>query len=231
MDCSPTRLLCAWNFPGKNTRVGCRFLLQEIFPTQGSASCLLQWQAGSLLLSHQGSPGFKLLVFVLICYTAIANTYTFSLKSCYEVEAVVQESDSNCFWLCADRLAACWGLTGSVSRASLMAQWVNNLPGIQETEEMQVRSLGGEDPVEEEMATHSNILAWETPWTEEPGGLHEESMGLQRIGRDQATTHVHAHASRTCRERLAAGVGHPRAWHKVPPGCVLVVGCCCCWEF
>ena len=52
-----------------------------------------------------------------------------------------------------------------------MAQWVKNLPGIRETEELQVRSLGGEDPVEEEMATHSSILAWKIPWTEEPGEL------------------------------------------------------------
>ena len=47
---------------------------------------------------------------------------------------------------------------------------------------MQVQSLGGEDPLEQEMATCSNILAWEIPWTEEPGGL--QSMGLQRIGCD-----------------------------------------------
>ena len=45
-----------------------------------------------------------------------------------------------------------------------------------------VQSLGGEDPVEEEIATHSSILAWKTPWTEEPGGL--QSMGLQRVGHD-----------------------------------------------
>ena len=45
---------------------------------------------------------------------------------------------------------------------------VKNLPGMQET---QVRSLGQEIPVEESMATHSSILAWRTPWTEEPGGL------------------------------------------------------------
>ena len=44
---------------------------------------------------------------------------------------------------------------------------------------------GWEDPLEEEMATHSNILAWETPWTEKTGGLH--SMGLQRIGHNLAT--------------------------------------------
>ena len=49
-----------------------------------------------------------------------------------------------------------------------MAQMVNNLPAMQET---QVRSLGREDPLEKGMATHSSILAWDIPWTEEPGGL------------------------------------------------------------
>ena len=47
---------------------------------------------------------------------------------------------------------------------------------------MWVRSLGQEDPLEDEMATHSNILAWEIPWTEEPGGL--QSMGSQSVGHD-----------------------------------------------
>ena len=51
---------------------------------------------------------------------------------------------------------------------------VKNMPAKQET---QVQSLGGEDPLEEEMATHSSILALEIPWTEEPGGL--QSIGLQ----------------------------------------------------
>ena len=53
-------------------------------------------------------------------------------------------------------------------RASLVAQTVKNLPAVQET---RVQSLGGEDPLEKEMATHFSILAWEIPWTEEPGGL------------------------------------------------------------
>ena len=57
---------------------------------------------------------------------------------------------------------------------SLMAQTVKNLPAMQETP---VRSLGWEDPLEKGMATHSSILAWRIPWTEEPGGL--QSMGLQ----------------------------------------------------
>ena len=52
--------------------------------------------------------------------------------------------------------------------ASLVAQSVKNLPAMQDS---QVQSLGREDPLEEEMATHSSILAWRIPWTEEPGGL------------------------------------------------------------
>ena len=47
---------------------------------------------------------------------------------------------------------------------------------------MQVQSLGREDPLEEEMATHSSIVSWKTPWTEEPDGL--QSMGSQRVGHD-----------------------------------------------
>jgi len=54
---------------------------------------------------------------------------------------------------------------------------VKNPPAVQET---WVRSLGWEDPLEEGMATHSNILAWRIPWTEEVGGL--QSMGSQRVG-------------------------------------------------
>ena len=57
-----------------------------------------------------------------------------------------------------------------------------NLSAIQET---QVRSLVGEDALEKEMATHSSVLAWEIPWTEEPGRL--QSMGSQRVGHDLVT--------------------------------------------
>ena len=60
-----------------------------------------------------------------------------------------------------------------------MAQIVKNLPAMWE---MQVRSLGREDPLEKGMATHSSILAWRIPRTEEPGGL--QSMGSQRVGHD-----------------------------------------------
>ena len=53
---------------------------------------------------------------------------------------------------------------------------------MQETKEMQVRSLGREDPLEEEMATDSSILAWEIPWTEEPGRLQSVELGYSLWG-------------------------------------------------
>ena len=61
--------------------------------------------------------------------------------------------------------------------ASLVAHVVKRLPTMWET---RARSLGREDPLEKEMATHSSILAWKIPWTEDPGRL--QSMGLQRVG-------------------------------------------------
>ena len=64
----------------------------------------------------------------------------------------------------------------------LMAQMVKNLRAMQET---QVQALGWEDPLEKGMATHSNNLTWEIPWTEEPGGL--QPLGSQRVGQDLAT--------------------------------------------
>ena len=64
----------------------------------------------------------------------------------------------------------------------MVAQLVKNLPAMQEN---LVRFLGWEDPLEKEMATHSSILAWKIPWTEEPGGL--QSMGLQRAPGTETT--------------------------------------------
>ena len=62
-------------------------------------------------------------------------------------------------------------------RDSLVAQAVKSLPAMRET---QVQSLGWEDSLEKEIATHSNTLAWKIQWTEEPGGL--QSMGSQKVG-------------------------------------------------
>ena len=66
-----------------------------------------------------------------------------------------------------------------LTRASLVAQRLKHLLAMRET---WVRSLGLEDPLEKETATHSSILAWRIPWTEEPGGL--QSMGSQRVVHD-----------------------------------------------
>ena len=64
-------------------------------------------------------------------------------------------------------------------KASLVAQMVKNPPAMQET---WVRSLGWEDPLDKGTTTHSSILAWRIPWTEEPGRL--QSLGLQRVRHD-----------------------------------------------
>ena len=64
-----------------------------------------------------------------------------------------------------------------ITKGILVTQMVKNLPTVLET---WIRSLGQEDPLEKELATHCSILAWEIPWTEEPGGL--QFLELQRVG-------------------------------------------------
>ena len=88
--------------------------------------------------------------------------------------------------------------TQLISVKEVLAYWLNyegfpggsvvkNLPAMQET---QVPSLSGEDPLEKGMATHSSILVWRNPWTEEPGGL--QSMGSQRVRYNWATKQTHS---------------------------------------
>ena len=72
-----------------------------------------------------------------------------------------------------------------------MAQIVKNLPAMQEAQEIWVQSLSQENPLEKGMATHSSILAWRIPWTEEPGGL--QSIGSQRVRHDWVTEHAGMH--------------------------------------
>ena len=76
-------------------------------------------------------------------------------------------------------------------------------PAMQQT---RVGSLGREDPLEKEMATHSNILTWEIPWTEEPGGL--QSMGLQRVRHDLATKQQHFDRFELIPKRKLSMTGH-----------------------
>ena len=77
------------------------------------------------------------------------------------------------------RSLSSWFFFPHVRDNSLVAQMVKNLSAMQET---WIQSLGREDPLEKEMATHSGIPAWRIPWTEEPGGL--QSMGSQRLRHD-----------------------------------------------
>ena len=74
-------------------------------------------------------------------------------------------------------------------QASQVAYWVKNLTAVQKTQESWVQSPGQGDHLEEGMETHSSVLAWRIPWTEEPGSL--QSIGLQRVRCDWAHTHAH----------------------------------------
>ena len=76
--------------------------------------------------------------------------------------------------------------TTTISQYTMVAQTVKRLPAMQET---QVQFLGREDPLEKETVTHSHILAWEIPCTEEPGEL--QSMGWLRVGHDLQQNHHH----------------------------------------
>ena len=87
---------------------------------------------------------------------------------------------------------------------------------MQETQEMQVQSLGGEEPLEEEMATCSSILAWKIPWTEEPGGL--QSMGLQRVGHNWACTRTpySSHRKSPFRGSFVMSLSRDASWILAP---------------
>ena len=98
-------------------------------------------------------------------------------------------------------------------KAFPVAQMIKNLPAMQEN---WVRSLGQEDPLEKEVATHSSILAWRVPWTEERGGL--PSMGSQRVRRDWATNSFFCggHSS-TCFDRHTSFSRTPLCRYKISP--------------
>ena len=87
-------------------------------------------------------------------------------------------SNFTCFHLEVNRERQ-MGAHGEKCWASLVAQTLKSLPAVQET---RIRSLGQEDALEKERATHSSILAWRIPWTEEPAGL--QSIESQRVGHD-----------------------------------------------
>ena len=87
--------------------------------------------------------------------------------------------DSRAWWAMVHKVSKSWTLLNLLSIHTQVAQRLKHLPVMQE---IRVQSLGWEDPLEKEMATHSSILAWSIPWTEEPGRL--QSTRLQRVGHD-----------------------------------------------
>ena len=97
------------------------------------------------------------------------------------------------------------GLLMDPIRTPLVAQLVKNLPAKQEPS---VRSLGREDPLETEMATHSSTLAWRIPWTEEPG--RPQSMGSLRVGHDCATKF---HFLSFCQLNIQDSLVFGKWWH------------------
>ena len=175
-----------WNSPGQNTGVGSFSLLQGIFPTQGSNPGLPHCKLDSLPAELQGKP---------------KNTGVGSLSLLQRI-FLTQESSwglLHCRWILYQLkvLIHCHlastngdseqggGETGIPQSFNLqpgleVALTVKNLPAMQET---RVQSLDWEDPLEKGMATHSSILGWRIPWTEEPGGL--QSIESQRVEYDK----------------------------------------------
>ena len=162
----PTRLPRPWDSPGKNTGVGCHFLLQCMkVKSESEVAQSCPPLSDPMDCSRPGSSN-PLVVPKL--FRGMSKFLTMAYKAPH-----------NCpFAHLALSLISMFKdfPSGSV---------VKNLPARQET---QVRPLGQEDPLEEGMATHSSILAWRIPWTEEPGRL--QSKRLQRAGHDQFSTHA-----------------------------------------
>ena len=107
----PTRLLCPWDFPGKNTGLGCHFLLQGIFPIQGLNPyllCLLYWQADSLLLSlyrwatwePQTDTYQRVIVSTLVVVREVAKPHGDRMICCFLVVFFLTSTENQCLWIC-----------------------------------------------------------------------------------------------------------------------------------
>ena len=164
----PTRLPCPWDSPGKNTGVGCHFLLQCMkvkSESEVAQSCLTL--RDPMDCSLPGSSIHGIFQAGVLEWSAIAHhNKTKQILLCI-------------YWGTPLRIGLLWWLRLRIS-----------LP-MQEMQEMRVWSLSWEDPLEKEMATHSSILTWRIPWTGEPGEL--QSMGsLESDMTDQLSlTHSH----------------------------------------
>ena len=99
-----------------------------------------------------------------------------------------------------------------------IGQWIKNPPAMQQTQETRVWSLGWEDPLEKEMATHSSNLAWEISWTEELGGLGSTGLQTVRHNRAHDTNHsynqtdLQYHHAESSKTKNAGQLAHRTAW-------------------
>ena len=159
----PIRLPRPWDSPGKNTGVGCHFLLQcrkVKSQSEVTQSCLTLRNPMDCSLPGSSIHGIfqaRVLEWGAIAFSVCLPTRFYLIRP---PSTILVISFANLL-------------------LRTLAQAVNSSTAMQETEETQIKSLGWEDPREEEMATHSNILAWRTPWTEESGRL--QAMDSQRV--------------------------------------------------
>ena len=174
MDCTPPDSPVRGDSPGENTGLGCHaLLLQGIFPPQGSSLRLwhlLHWKAGSSPLAPSGKPTFHR-----------SGPQPFWHLGRVSWKIIFPQTGGSCqgdglrvnqayyIFLLPLLLHPLW--------VSLVAQMVKNPPAMWET---WVWSLSREDPLEEGMATHSSILAWRIPWTENRGGLQSTRVTKSR---------------------------------------------------
>ena len=138
---------------------------------------LLRRKAMSKLDSILKSKDISLLTKACIVKAMFFSIVMYGCENWTIKKAEGQRIDASKLWCWRTLLRVPWTARRSnQSILSLVAQSVKSLPAMQET---QFQSLGWEDPLEKEMATHSSILAWRIPWTEETGGL--QSLGSQRV--------------------------------------------------
>ena len=171
----PTRLPHPWDSLGKNTGVGCHFLLQCMkvkSESEVAQSCLTL--RDPMDCSPPGSSIHGIFQ---------ARVLEFKVGRWLTTE-IILPPPTPCLICCKkmqSSIVSCW----RSSLSFIWTSWVLLIWG-KEPESKVLWSLGREDPLDKEMATHSSILAWRIPWTEEPGGL--QSTGLQRVRHDWATS-------------------------------------------
>ena len=171
-------------------------LTQETLRCAIQVSLQLLLQAARILSQILGYPSCSVIsaficifLYYFICIILFAFTNFIGIWLLYNVIVFLLCSKVNQLYVYI--FPFFFGFSSHLGQASL-AQMLKNLPAMKEPQETRVRSLGREEPLEKELATHSSILAWRTPWTEEPGGLR--SMESQRVRHDWANnTHTHTH--------------------------------------